>query len=347
MSPILSIEEASHALQEGEIVGVPTETVYGLAANALNETAVKKVFEAKKRPLTHPLICHFPDKDSVARFASFRSPIEEQLSLLWPGALTLLLSHHSKISSIVHAGLPKASFRVPDHPIMLELLRRCNFPLAAPSANLSGCLSPTTASMVIEQLGSRIAGVIDGGACQVGLESTIVNVNENEEIEILRHGGISIEEIERKIEKKISKRPIKEMYATVGRKKRPISSGLQSRHYCPSSPLIVFLSETLPEGWEDTREVQETLQHYNVPVKQCCFLSFGDEYLPIGWGKIAFLSKKKDLQEASRRLFSCLSECCKEGFRLIFAHLLPAEGLGNAMNDRLYRASSHRFLLPS
>ena len=190
------IQKAKDFLEKDELVAIPTETVYGLAANALNPIAVAKIFEAKERPTFDPLIVHTHSLQEVYKFVTNIHPALLKLAeAFWPGPLTLLLPKKEIIPSLVTSGLDRVGVRVPNHSLTLDLLSQLNFPLAAPSANPFGYISPTTAMHVEKQLGTKIPYILDGGSCEVGLESTIVG-EENGEIIIYRLGGLSVDEIE-------------------------------------------------------------------------------------------------------------------------------------------------------
>ena len=191
------ISQAKRVLDEGELVAIPTETVYGLAGNALNPVAVASIFETKNRPSFDPLIVHIPSLDVAENYViDIPDPLRKLAEQFWPGPLTLLLPRKNTIPDIVTSGLERVAIRVPDHSLTLELLSQLDFPLAAPSANPFGYISPTSPQHVDAQLGERISYILDGGKCRVGLESTIVGMEENE-IVVYRLGGLEISEIER------------------------------------------------------------------------------------------------------------------------------------------------------
>ncbi|MFN0032420.1 MAG: L-threonylcarbamoyladenylate synthase, partial [Flavobacteriales bacterium] len=192
----IDLESAARLLKAGECVAIPTETVYGLGANALDENAVVKIFEAKNRPFFDPLIVHISDSDQMNKFTSEIPPIAKKLAdAFWPGPLTLLLPKSDAIPYLVTSGLDTVGLRVPNHPLALSLLRSLPFPLAAPSANPFGYISPTTAQHVLAQLAGRISMVLDGGPCGVGVESTIVQCT-GDVVSIVRLGGLCVEDIE-------------------------------------------------------------------------------------------------------------------------------------------------------
>lgn len=233
------IGRAKAFLEAGNVVGIPTETVYGLAGNALNSDAVLKIFRVKNRPQFDPLIVH---TDSLAKVETFVTAIPEPARQLadacWPGPLTLLLPKRDAIPDLVTAGLPTVAVRVPNHPLTLALLRSLAFPLAAPSANPFGYISPTTAAHVADQLGDRVPYILDGGPADVGLESTIIGF-ENGQTIVFRLGGLALELIERLIG------PVSVRTHSTSNPKAP---GMLSSHYAPRKPLILLSPGASPES---------------------------------------------------------------------------------------------------
>jgi L-threonylcarbamoyladenylate synthase len=226
-------------LEKGEVVAIPTETVYGLAANGLNETAVLKIFQAKGRPLSNPLILHFSSKESIKPYVLDFPPILEKLAdYFWPGPLTLLLSKSSLVPEIITAGLDRVGVRVPAQPLVQELLQSLNFPLAAPSANLYGMISPTQATHVYNQLQGKIPYILDGGACENGIESTIVGF-ENEQVIVYRLGGISLEQIANVI----GYLPQLKNHS----ENQPVTSGMVKHHYAPNTPFAYLEADFIFE----------------------------------------------------------------------------------------------------
>ena len=189
------IAYATELLKKGEIVAIPTETVYGLAADGRSRMAIKKIYKAKNRPLTNPLILHFGSMESIVPYVSdLPEKLKKLAKQFWPGPLTLLLPKSERVISVVNAGLPHVAVRIPDHPLTLDLIQRIGFPLAAPSANPFGYISPTSARQVHDQLGDQLGYILDGGNCKKGLESTIVGIRDNQLI-IYRLGAITAEAI--------------------------------------------------------------------------------------------------------------------------------------------------------
>lgn len=311
------IAKAKGLLEKGELVAIPTETVYGLAANALNSSAAASIFEAKNRPSFDPLIIH---TDSVDKINQWVEEIPEALTLLakkfWPGPLTLLLPRKSIIPDIVTSGLDRVAVRIPSHPLTLELLKTLGFPLAAPSANPFGYISPTSAEHVNKQLGDQIPYILDGGPCQVGLESTIVGIEEGEVI-VYRLGGLDVQEIE----------------AIVGAVKvkthsssNPSAPGLLESHYAPRKPFIVGdVSALLPRFLEKGKKVG--------------VLTLSQIFREVPNSDQIQLSAGGDLKEAAAKLFAAMRSLDDLNLDVILAEWMPNEGLGKAMNDRLQRAS--------
>lgn len=306
------IQYACRLLKAGQLVAMPTETVYGLAGNALNPRAVAAIFAVKNRPSFDPLIIHLPDFPSFAPYiATVRPELEALARAFLPGPLTLLLEKSSLVPDLVTAGSPRVAIRVPAHPVARELLGQLDFPLAAPSANPFGYISPTTARHVEDQLGAKIPYILDGGPCTVGVESTILGFESGRPV-IYRKGGLAIETIE-KVVGEVAVKP----YSS----SNPQAPGMLKSHYAPSVPF--FLAAALhryPAG--------------------AVLIRFR-EYKP-GWPEAQqhLLSPSGDYEEAARRLFALMRELDGSGAPAIVAELLPEEGLGRAVNDRLRRAAA-------
>ena len=329
MSRLLSLAEAKEALLAGGLVGVPTETVYGLAANALNEKAVSRIFAVKKRPRFNPMICHLSTSKELPKYAKVEAA-HRPLFSFWPGPLTLLLEHQGKIPNTLCAGLEQAGFRVPAHPLFRELIQICKVPLAAPSANFAGQRSPTTAAMVLEDLGTLINGVLDGGPCQIGLESTVVRLKKEKqrELEVLRPGGLNCEELR--------KAGFTVTFAKQEQNK-PLAPGSLSQHYAPARPLVLILAER----WQKTEILNAALAKYGTSLKSSCYLALGTEEIASQFGHCLNFSSSASLEEAAHNFFYFLDQAAKvPDIKLLVAHLFPEEGLGRALNDRLKRAAS-------
>jgi len=296
-------------------VAIPTETVYGLAANALNEKAVLAIFEAKQRPFFDPLIIHLPSVKLVETYAELK---DERLIKLankfWPGPLTLLLPKKEIIPAIVTSGLERVAVRVPDHNLTLELLEKVNVPLAAPSANPFGYVSPTEAAHVEKQLGDKVAYILDGGTCKVGLESTIVGVEEGK-VCVYRLGGLEVEEIEKCIGK---------VELRINISSDPKAPGQLKSHYAPKKPVIIG-------------DINQLIKEHKG--KRIAVIAFGKTDIASENITLFNLSEKGLLQEAALNLFRYLRLADESNVELVIAGKVPDEGLGKAINDRLRRAA--------
>lgn len=309
-------ELAIQALKKGEIVGLPTETVYGLAANALDARAVAKIYELKKRPVDHPLIVHVSDFKQAFDLASEFPEIAQGLAeKFWPGPLTLVLPKSEVVPDLTTGGLPSVAIRFPAHPIAREVIRGAGFPLAAPSANPFGSISPTTAEHVESSFGKEAPLILDGGACQVGVESTIVGFLEGKPI-LLRLGGISREELEEVIG------PLGVASSTA----KAVAPGMLEKHYSPRTRLF----------WE---RPEETLPPSPGGRGALCFRGTEPS---LAFTDIEVLSKDGDLREAAANLYSALRRLDALSLDYIVAYAFPSQGLGLAINDRLKRASSQK-----
>jgi L-threonylcarbamoyladenylate synthase len=309
----MELREAAAVLRDGGTVAFPTETVYGLGANALDAEAVARVFEIKGRPSFDPLIVHVASIDQ-ARQVVLEWPEQARLlaERLWPGPLTLVLPKAASIPDIVTAGLPTVAVRMPAHPVALELIAEAGIPVAAPSANRFGGISPTTADHVRAQLGASVDEIIDGGPCRVGLESTVLALAAGGPL-LLRAGGTTTEEIEDVIG------PVVRPGADP---RRPVSPGQTARHYAPRTPL------TLVEDWRDGPDAPRlALLVLRPPESRERFEA------------IEVLSPGGDLREAAANLFAALHRLDALGLDRIVAVRVPDQGLGVAINDRLRRAA--------
>lgn len=318
---INDVETAVTELGAGRLVAIPTETVYGLAGNALNESAVAGIFTAKGRPSFDPLIIHQSSAERVLQYAAEIPAGARSLgNAFWPGPLTMVLPKVPEVPDLVSAGLPTVAMRVPNHPLTLELLKRLDFPLAAPSANPFGFVSPTTAEHVAEQLGDKIDTILDGGPCQIGLESTIVGFPGGEAT-IYRKGGLAVEDIER-----VLGRPV---VVREHGNSRPEAPGMLSRHYSPGVPMELF----------DRIENATALPKYSAMV---LFGRGGKEFgrLEDHDMDVYDLSPSANLSEAASNLFRVLRELNKKAYRCVAIETVPESGLGRAINDRLRRAAA-------
>lgn len=313
---------AARILREGGLVAIPTETVYGLAANALDSQAVLNIFKAKNRPSFDPLIVHCRNAAQAESYAAvFPEPMKKLAEKFWPGPLTLILPKTSAIPDVVSSGLPSAGFRVPNHPLTLALLQELEFPLAAPSANPFGYVSPTSAEHVEDQLKDKIDYILDGGSSPVGLESTIVGQLEDGQICILRYGGIPVEQIEEVVGPVVLR---------VASSASPLSPGQLDQHYAPHSTFIVC--QTLQQALDMAESYQRCGLITPSPLP-------ADKVLPASVQSHKVLSPSGHLDEAAQHLFAAIRSLDKGDFEAILAVKVADEGLGRAINDRLRRAS--------
>ncbi|MDI6784287.1 MAG: L-threonylcarbamoyladenylate synthase [bacterium] len=309
-----SIQTAAAFLKKGGIVVFPTETVYGLGASVFNPEAVVKIFEVKRRPRFDPLIVHIAERDAVTRLCSI---VDRRANLLaqtfWPGPLTLVLPKSEVVPDIVTAGLPNVAVRMPAHPVALALIRETGTPIAAPSANLFGRLSPTTIEHILEQLKNRVDLILDAGKTPIGVESTVVSLV-GKDIVLLRPGGLPLEDIEKIVG------PVQIPKSLPN---RPDSPGQLPQHYSPRTPLRIKTGKIKLEP--------------NIKIGLLAFTESSD---PAGYARVAVLSPQGNLREAAANFFGCLHELDQAGLDVIYAEPVPKIGLGRAIMDRLERAET-------
>lgn len=346
-----SIPQAATWLQNGFPVAIPTETVYGLAANACDPDALLKVFAAKKRPLFDPLIVHLPSLNAIVPYTQEIPPFAYALWERYsPGPLTLVLRKSKLLPDLLSSGLPTAGFRIPAHPIALDLLNAIDFPLAAPSANLFGRVSPTTASHVVDQLGDTIPYILDGGPCLIGLESTIIDLSGPYPV-LLREGGIPSHQIEDDL--KISlQRPQHTFRLPEGFAPSP---GTLESHYAPIVPMKCYhnneeLSTAIRRillkkeiGWPNPEvEISERTPSLGMLRFQSdipkTFRQLWEDSARGASLNVEILSQSGDLKEAARNFFAALRKLERDN-TYILAEKAPDHGLGLAINDRLQRGS--------
>lgn len=318
-SKITDIARAKSYLDQGALVAIPTETVYGLAANGTNETAIQRIYAAKGRPSNNPLILHFA---SLERMKPFVNGISEEVRILanafWPGPLTLLLPKSDLVLDRITAGLPRVAVRVPNHPKTLALLEQLDFPLAAPSANPSGYISPTKAFHVTKQLGNKVAMVLDGGTCNKGLESTILGWDVNGQPTIYRKGVITAEAIERVLHKLPQNHRTKALEAP----------GMLSLHYAPHT--MTLISTNIPAIIGEHSK------------KSIGLISFKQSYQNklSGVTEEIILSLNGSLEEVAQKLYAAMHTMDTLGLDLIVIEKVPERGIGRAINDRLSRSAT-------
>ena len=310
-----NVAEAVRLLQGNEVVALPTETVYGLAGNALNEKAVSRIFAAKERPTYNPLIVHAGSTPQAFGYAQEVPPAAAELARhFWPGPLTLLLPKKNSIPPSVTAGSDRIALRVPQHKLFRAVLEALDFPLAAPSANRFKAVSPTTAAHVLQSLGGRIPYILDGGPCVVGVESTILGF-EGETPVLYRTGGIPAAALEAVLGISLHTK------TTAG--EHPVAPGQLEQHYAPATPLLIGDIEALLE------------QHAG---KKAAVISFATPY-PNTFFNVVLSAGKNDA-EAARNLYSALRQADAAGSDIILAEWAPEDGLGGTINDRLRRAGT-------
>ena len=303
------------SLNDGKIVAIPTETVYGLAGNALKKSSIEKIYALKKRPPYNPLIVHISSFKFLPEIArEIPNKAKKLASKFWPGPLTLVLKKNDTISNQITSGKDTVAVRVPSHPLSLKLLEKIEFPLVAPSANPFGSISPTSAIHVKKYFDHEIDLILDGGVCSYGLESTIVGFDDNKPI-LYRHGAITIETIEKEIGK-ITHR--------TENNKTPNAPGMHSRHYAPKTPIIL------------SKNINKTIGNH--PKRNLAVLLFKKFQNIDKTVHHEILSIDGNLEEAARNLYSIMHKLDQMNFDLIIAPYFPDSGLGKTINDRLNRA---------
>ena len=304
-----NIKKAKKYLDNDDCIAVPTETVYGLAGNAYSNKAVKKIFKLKKRPSNNPLIVHYYNMNELKKDCNINDNFKKLYKRFSPGPITYVLSlkKNCKISKFVTNKQKSLAVRFPKHPLFKKLLKNLDYPLAAPSANISTKLSSVQASDVKEEFGSKVRYILNGGKCNIGVESTIINLTNKPTL--LRFGGLEISKIEKILKKKIS--------ITINSKKK-ISPGQFPLHYSPGVPLRVNVKKS------KSNEAFVLIKKRNINSKN-----------------YYYLSKKKNLKEAAKNLYSILRKIKKDGYKMIAVEKIPNIGIGKTINDRLNRASKY------
>ncbi|WP_078414426.1 L-threonylcarbamoyladenylate synthase [Priestia abyssalis] len=325
------LEEAAKLLKEGETIAFPTETVYGLGADATSDRAVDKIFVAKGRPSDNPLIIHIGSKEAVEKIAKeIPSSAQALIDRFWPGPLTLVLKKRPGISEKVTAGLETVAVRMPSHPIALELLKKVDLPIAAPSANLSGKPSPTLAKHVWADLDGRISGIVDGGPTGVGVESTVLDCTEDTPL-ILRPGGVTKEQIEAVVGK------VRVDKALLISGQAPKSPGMKYTHYAPNAPLYIV------QGSRDF--LQKKADEWRGQGKRVGILttteneSFYQADVVLGCGS------RDDLSTVATHLYEVLRSFNEHDLDIILSESFPEEGVGQAVMNRLMKAAGHQIIL--
>ncbi|APH03375.1 L-threonylcarbamoyladenylate synthase [Bacillus weihaiensis] len=325
------LSQAAALLKENEVVAFPTETVYGLGANACSDVAVKKIFEAKGRPSDNPLIVHIASVDKLEEIVShIPNSAYKLIESFWPGPLTLVLEKQDKtLSTFVTAGLDTVAVRMPDHPVALEIISRSEVPIAAPSANRSGKPSPTQASHVYHDLNGRIAGIVDGGSTGVGVESTVVDCTSDIPT-ILRPGGITKEQLEAVIgQVEVDK-------ALVDEEQAPKSPGMKYTHYAPNAPVIVV------QG--DDAFFQDVIKQHEQEGRKVGVLATKEGKTVLKANKIIECGSRSDLHTVARDLYDVLRAFDQEDVDLILSESFPQDGVGEAVMNRLLKAAGNQVI---
>lgn len=319
-------EKAASFLKSGEVVGMPTETVYGLAANALDGEAVKKIFKAKGRPQDNPLIVHIADIKQLDKLVSFVPENAKKLmDKFWAGPLTIILKKSELIPYEVSAGLDTVGVRFPSHKVAQRLIKECGLPLAAPSANLSGRPSTTTAMHVIEDLNGKIPAVLQGGACSVGVESTVISLA-GEKPRLLRPGGISLEQLKEVLGEVEVDRAITEK---IGDDVRVSAPGMKYRHYAPKAPVTVLCGEP-------AKTAEYIKQNAKNKAGILCFKEYADMFSSYVLRQIG---SEKDLNEQAKSIFDALRSFDETDVTEIWSQCPSDEGIGLAVANRLKKAA--------
>jgi L-threonylcarbamoyladenylate synthase len=325
------VVDAAHFLQENEVVALPTETVYGLGGNAKSDVAVEKIFAAKGRPSDNPLIIHIADKMQLFAFvAEIPKKAEILMERFWPGPLTIIFKKKNGVlSEKATAGLETVAVRMPDHPVALALLKKCQLPIAAPSANSSGKPSPTNAQHVMDDLNGKIAGVLDGGSTGVGVESTVLDCTEEIPI-ILRPGGVTKEQLENVVGE------VRLDGALIDEASKPKAPGMKYQHYAPNAPLYLvngstsFLQGLIEEKQKDGLRVgvlatEESVEDYQADVTIAC-------------------GKRDELESVATALYETLRAFNQEKVDVIFSETFPNTGVGHAIMNRLQKAAGNKII---
>ena len=303
---------------------MPTETVYGLAGNALDLNSVRKIFEVKGRPLIDPLIVHFSNLEAAEPHIESNDCVRRLAEAFWPGPLTMVVPKKNSIADIVTAGLPSVAIRVPRHPVFRQILERIDFPLAAPSANPFGYVSPTLAKHVQQTLGSRIKAILDGGPSELGLESTIIDLRNPEQPVILRHGPITESQISEVLQMQLTRH-----VDQANNEAAQSAPGLLTKHYSPKAKVRL-----LPHG--DTRPLSE---HTEPNASTTLVLNQKPSWYTTQHN-IFWLSESGDLSEIAHNLFELIQRLDQQDVQQILIEQAPEQGIGQAINDRLRRAAA-------
>ena len=332
-----SLSLAAELIQQGGLVAFPTETVYGLGADALNPEAVRSIFAAKGRPADNPLIVHIFRREQLDSICDLPDAAVPLMDAFWPGPLTLLFPKKAAVPDVVTAGLPTVAVRMPSHPVAQAFLAACGLPVAAPSANRSGRPSPTTAAHVLEDLSGNVPLILDGGSCEVGLESTVLDLCHGEPC-ILRPGGVTKEMLEDVLKKPVSLagsilRPLRE-------DETALSPGMRYKHYAPKADV------TLVDGPEENvLPLLRSLYTRDTDAgKKSCILCFSEHAEALSGCRMLSLGSKSEPSQIAHRLFDTLRQLDEEQMESVYSEVIPPEGIGLAVMNRLGRAAAFRMI---
>lgn len=323
-----AIERCAQIIKNGGLVAFPTETVYGLGADATDKNAARKIYEAKGRPSDNPLIIHIARPEDAEDYAYTSDTYYALANAFMPGPLTVILPKKDSIPFEVTGGLDTVAVRCPAHEVARALISSSGVPIAAPSANISGSPSPTSASHVVNDMNEKIDAIIDGGECEIGLESTIVKLEGNRAI-LLRPGAITADALGCVCESVVIAPAV--MHA-IAKDEHPLSPGMKYRHYAPSSPLVLLDGEE-----HNVREfLRNAAQNEN-----CVILCYTEEKNELCCSKLIEVGARDDMATQAQRLFGALRQADTLGANIIYAHLPPLDGLGLALYNRMIRAAAH------
>ncbi len=322
------LARAASILRAGGLVVFPTETVYGLGGNATRDEAAKKIYAAKGRPSDNPLIIHIANPADAEEYAVTNALYYRLSKAFMPGPLTIILPRKSTIPKSTTGGLDSVAVRCPAHPVAHRLIELCGFPIAAPSANLSGKPSPTSAAHVAQDMDGRVDMILDGGESEIGLESTIVKID-GDGLILLRPGGITCDALSLVCEKVTIADAVLHQLAE---NERPLSPGMKYRHYAPTAPLVLLTGKD--------ENVLIYLKN-EAKTRKCAFLCYNEECEALAGSTLFPVGNKNDLAAQAKRLFAALREADGSDAEIIYAHLPPQEGLGLALYNRLIRAAAH------
>ena len=326
-----AIDEAARILREGGLVAFPTETVYGLGGLATDGSAAERIYRAKGRPSDNPLIIHVADPEDAEKYAYTSELYYRLAGAFMPGPLTVILKKKDIIPKAVTGGLDTVAVRCPSHPIARALIRAAGDAIAAPSANLSGSPSPTSGGHVISDLSGKVEAIIDGGECEIGLESTIVMLD-GDRVTLLRPGAVTADALEC-ICDKVSIAPA--VTEALAENEKPLSPGMKYRHYAPKAPLVLL------EG--DSEEVLSYMYRQQ-NAERCVVICYTEELEYLRNERLIDIGGRNDLEAQARNLFAALRRADELDGEIVYAHLPPKEGMGLALYNRLIRAAAHTVL---